>query len=145
MATVRRAARPIAPHLSIYTRGPHMIVSILHRITGDAMAIAGTLLLLAWLWAVSAGPEAYEAFTAWVWSPAEGNTAQTVVSWLAKAVLVGLTWAFFQHLLSGIRHLVLDTGAGYGLPQNRMWSRVVLAGGVLLTAAFWLAVFFKGL
>ena len=26
-------------------------------------------------------------------------------------VLIGLTWGFFQHLLSGIRHLVMDTGA----------------------------------
>ena len=34
-------------------------------------------------------------------------------------VLVGLTWAFWQHLLSGLRHLVMDTGAGFELKVNR--------------------------
>ena len=34
-------------------------------------------------------------------------------------VLVGLTWAFFQHLLSGVRHLVMDTGAGFELGTNK--------------------------
>ena len=145
MATVRRPARPIAPHLSVYERGPHMIVSILHRITGDSLAIAGLMLLLGWLGAVAAGPAAYQSFINWVWMPNAGNSAQTVVSWAAKAVLVGLTWAFFQHMLSGIRHLVLDTGAGYGLPTNRFWSRMVLGGGIVLTAIVWLLIFARGL
>ena len=41
---------------------------------------------------------------------------------IAKIVLVGLTWAFFQHMLSGLRHFVLDMGAGYELKTNRFWS-----------------------
>ena len=28
--------RPLSPHLQIWKWGPHMLVSILHRITGDA-------------------------------------------------------------------------------------------------------------
>jgi succinate dehydrogenase / fumarate reductase cytochrome b subunit len=34
-------------------------------------------------------------------------------------VLIGLTWAFFQHLLSGIRHLVMDTGSGVRAPDQQ--------------------------
>ena len=35
------ANRPMAPHLQIWKWGPHMAVSILHRITGDGMALVG--------------------------------------------------------------------------------------------------------
>ena len=34
-------------------------------------------------------------------------------------VLIGLTWAFFQHLLSGIRHLVMDSGAAFELRDQQ--------------------------
>jgi len=52
-------------------------------------------------------------------------------------VLIGLTWAFFQHLLSGIRHLVMDTGAAFELGVNKTFALVTLIGSVLLTAALW--------
>ena len=41
---------------------------------------------------------------------------------LARLVGIGLTWSFFQHACSGIRHFVLDTGAGYELKVNRTGS-----------------------
>ena len=50
-------------------------------------------------------------------------------------VLVGLTWAFFQHLLSGIRHLVMDTGAGFELGTNKRFAMLTIVGSLLLTAA----------
>ena len=43
------AQRPLSPHLQIWKWGPHMLVSILHRITGDGMALAGLGILLWWL------------------------------------------------------------------------------------------------
>ena len=48
-----------------------------------------------------------------------------------------LTWALFQHTFSGLRHLVMDIGAGYELPVNKFWSTMTLVGSVLLTAALW--------
>jgi succinate dehydrogenase / fumarate reductase cytochrome b subunit len=54
--------------------------------------------------------------------------------------LVGLTWAFFQHLFSGIRHLVMDTGAGFELGINRTFAILTLVASVLLTAALWVYV-----
>ncbi len=124
--------RPISPHLGIYTRGPHMIASIMHRITGDGLAIVGTLVFLGWIGSLAMGPSAYAQFTDWM------NTI------LGRVVLVGLTWAVFSHATTGIRHLVLDTGAGYELKANRMWSLVALLLPVLLTAATWLFIFGKG-
>ena len=38
---------------------------------------------------------------------------------LGYIVGIGLTFALFQHMVSGIRHFVLDTGAGYELKINR--------------------------
>ncbi len=126
-------SRPISPHLGIYTRGPHMIASIMHRITGDGLATVGTALLLWWLGALATGEAAYAQFL------------ECMGSWPGRIILIGLTWAVFSHASSGIRHLVLDTGAGYELKANRMWSLVVLVLPVLLTAATWLFIFGKGI
>ena len=55
-------------------------------------------------------------------------------------VLVGLSWAFFNHLASGLRHLVMDIGAGYELTLNKTFSILTPVFGVVLTAAFWAAL-----
>ncbi|WP_194954188.1 succinate dehydrogenase, cytochrome b556 subunit [Sphingopyxis solisilvae] len=135
-------ARPRAPHLQVYKWGPAMAVSILHRASGDGLAIVGALMFLWWLGAIAAGPDAYAAFVACVWhdpSP-EITLFRQITNILGKVVLVGVTWAFFQHLFSGLRHLILDTGAGYELKTNKMWSALVIAAGVLATAATWLCI-----
>ena len=56
---------------------------------------------------------------------------------LGLLVLVGLTWSFFQHLLTGIRHLIMDTGAAFELGINKTFAILTFAGSVLLTAALW--------
>jgi succinate dehydrogenase / fumarate reductase cytochrome b subunit len=102
-----------------------MTVSILHRITGAALTVAGLAILGWWLAALAAGDEAYAQFTA---------VAQ---HWAGMTVLVGLTWAFWQHFFSGLRHLVLDTGSGYELKVNRFWSVMTLVGSLFATALTW--------
>ena len=118
-------ARPLSPHLTIWKWGPHMLVSILHRITGGALTVVGLALLSWWLAAIAGCEVAYERFTAIPSHP------------LSLVVLASLTWAFWQHFFSGLRHLVLDTGAGYELKINRFWSVMTLAGSLLATAATW--------
>ncbi|MBB5734159.1 succinate dehydrogenase / fumarate reductase cytochrome b subunit [Altererythrobacter atlanticus] len=122
------ANRPLSPHLQIWKWGPHMLVSILHRVTGDGMAFVALPVLLWWLGAMASGPEAYETF-AWA--------ATTPIGYI---VLVGISWAFFNHLASGIRHFVLDIGAGYELKTNRAWSIGTIVIAVVLTVAFWAAI-----
>jgi succinate dehydrogenase / fumarate reductase cytochrome b subunit len=102
-----------------------MLVSIVHRITGAGLSIVGLAVLTWWLMAISGGPESYAAFSKAASHP------------LGLVVLVGLTWAFFQHLLSGIRHLVMDTGAAFELGINKTFAVLTLAGSVLLTALLW--------
>lgn len=117
--------RPLSPHLSIWKWGPHMLVSILHRVTGDGMALVGLPVLVWWLAALASGPAAYEDFAAVAGSP------------LGYIVLAGISWAFFNHLVSGLRHFVLDIGAGYELTINKTFSVLSPVLGVVLTAAFW--------
>jgi len=114
-----------------------MLVSILHRVTGDGMAVFGTALLVWWLYAAATGGASYATFQYYVWQAAPGDTLGCIANVAGRILLVGLTWAFFQHLLSGLRHFVLDMGAGYELKINRTWSLAVLALSVVLTALFW--------
>nr|WP_248455386.1 succinate dehydrogenase, cytochrome b556 subunit [Sphingopyxis sp. MSC1_008] len=142
MAGNEPSARPRSPHLQVYKWTPAMAVSILHRASGDGLAIVGACMFLWWLGALAAGPDAYAAFLACVWhdpSPEVGLVHQ-ITNIVGKVVLVGLTWAFFQHLFSGLRHFVLDTGAGYELKTNKLWSIAVITAGVLATAATWLYI-----
>jgi succinate dehydrogenase / fumarate reductase, cytochrome b subunit len=135
--------RPLSPHLQVWKWGPHMTVSILHRVAGDGLSFVGLPLLLWWLGALVSGPEAYATLVHWVWAGEPGHALQPFTNVLGKIALVGLTWAFMQHTLSGLRHLVLDTGAGYELTVNKTWSWVVLIAGPLLTAAFWAALLLR--
>lgn len=118
-------SRPLSPHLTVWRWGPGMAVSILHRATGAALSFAGLGILTWWLFAIAGGPEAYATFTAAATHP------------LGLVVLIGVTWSFFQHLLSGIRHLVMDTGAGFELGINKTFAILTIVGSVLLTAALW--------
>jgi succinate dehydrogenase / fumarate reductase, cytochrome b subunit len=118
-------SRPLSPHLTIWRWGPHMLVSILHRATGVALSIAGLAILTWWLLSLAQGQEAYANFSKIAASP------------IAIIVLIGLTWSFFQHLLSGIRHLVMDTGAAFELGINKTFAILTIVGSVLLTALVW--------
>jgi succinate dehydrogenase / fumarate reductase cytochrome b subunit len=105
-----------------------MLGSILHRVTGAGLSILGLAVLTWWLTALAGGTEAYAAF------------GKAAVHPVGIIVLVGLTWAFFQHLLSGIRHLFMDTGAGFELDTNKTFAILTLVGSVLLTAALWIYI-----
>jgi succinate dehydrogenase / fumarate reductase cytochrome b subunit len=102
-----------------------MLISILHRITGAGLATIGAAVLVWWLVAASTSAKAYESF------------AGHADNWYGVVIGVGLTWAFFQHMLSGVRHFVLDMGAGYELSTNKLWSVVTMAAAIALTALFW--------
>ena len=123
--------RPLSPHLEIWRWGPAMALSILHRVSGNGLAFVGLGILLWWLGALVSGPPAYATF------------AGVAGSWYGLIVLVGISWAFFNHLSSGIRHFVLDLGAGYELNENAIWSWLSMASGIVLTAGFWAAILLR--
>jgi succinate dehydrogenase / fumarate reductase cytochrome b subunit len=102
-----------------------MLVSILHRITGAGLTFLGLAIFTWWLLAAAGTGEDYTLFT------------DVVTQWFGRVVLIGLTWAFFQHLLSGIRHLAMDSGAAFELGVNKTSAILTIIGSVALTAAVW--------
>jgi len=133
----RNPGRPLSPHLTIWKWGPHMLVSILHRATGVALATGGAMLFVWWLSAIASGPEAYATFARYVIDAGDTGGVALVTTLLAKVAAIGLTWAFFQHMSTGIRHLVLDIGAGYELKTNRMFAQLTMVASTFLTLALW--------
>jgi succinate dehydrogenase / fumarate reductase cytochrome b subunit len=108
-----------------------MAVSILHRVSGNGLAVVGLGTLLCWLGSLAAGPAAYATFT------------EQAGSWYGMVILVGISWAFFNHMASGIRHFVMDIGAGFELVSNARWSVLTPIIAILLTAAFWAALLLR--
>ena len=102
-----------------------MAVSILHRASGVALSFAGLGVLTWWLVAVAGDANGFDSFAKAAHHP------------LGIVVLIGLTWSFFQHLLSGIRHLVTDTGAALELGPNKTSAVATVVCSLLLTAAMW--------
>ena len=116
--------RPLSPHLQIYRPTLTMLMSIAHRITG-MLLYAGTILLAMWLISVATGP-AYFAFV-----------NEFFASYFGRLLLLGYTWALLHHMLGGIRHLIWDTGTGFGPRSIEILAWVTLVGSIGLTIAVW--------
>ncbi len=117
-------ARPLSPHLQIYRWQIGNSLSILHRLTGIALAF-GLLALCYWLISLAGGEKTYAAATRVLASP------------LGLLVLVGWTFAFLYHLLNGVRHLFWDMGYGFERTQRHASGWFAVLGSVVLTISFW--------
>jgi succinate dehydrogenase / fumarate reductase cytochrome b subunit len=124
-------ARPLSPHLQIYRWQLTMVLSIIHRATGVALA-AGTILLIALLLALAAGPDAYQSVRAFC------------SSWLGLLLLFGWSWALCFHMFNGLRHLLWDVGWGFEIPRAYLTGWTVVAASLVMTALIWACVFAQG-
>lgn len=106
-----------------------MTVSILHRVTGSGMATVGSVLLVWWLAAIAGGAKSYALF--------HFVFGETLGGALGYIFGVGLTLSFFQHLASGVRHFILDTGAGYELKGNKRGALATFVFSIIATIIFW--------
>jgi succinate dehydrogenase / fumarate reductase cytochrome b subunit len=123
--TRQAVQRPLSPHLGIYRPTLTMTMSIVHRVTGAALFF-GTLLLCWWLLAAASGPSAYAKVQAFMGS------------FLGGLILFGYTWALIHHMLGGIRHLIWDTGRGFGPAERERLTLATLVGSIGLTLAIWI-------
>jgi succinate dehydrogenase / fumarate reductase cytochrome b subunit len=120
----RQAARPLSPHLQIYSPLINMVMSILHRITGAALYF-GTLIAAWVLVAAASGPD-YFAFVTGL-----------LATWPGQLILFGYTWALLHHLVGGIRHFIWDTGRGFDLATIDLlsWGTIAVSGAA--TVLIW--------
>jgi succinate dehydrogenase / fumarate reductase cytochrome b subunit len=118
------AARPLSPHLQIYRPMLTMMMSIVHRITGVALYF-GMIIVAWWFLAAASGPAGYAKFE---WFAG---------SIIGRLILFGYTWALIHHALGGVRHLIWDTGHGFG-PNEREWLAAAnLIGSIAITVILW--------
>ncbi len=122
-------ARPLSPHLEIYSLSISMAMSIIHRITGGALFF-GTALLAWWLIAAASGPDYFNYVNA------------IFGSILGRIVLFGYTWALLHHMFGGIRHLIWDTGRGFDLGTVDRMCWISLFGSIGATIVIWLLASF---
>src|SRR4029077_20328552 len=96
--------RPLSPFMfpTWYRFQITSAVSILHRLTGIALAV-GSILLVWWLITVAAGRGVFAPPHTFCASP------------IGLVLLFGWSVAFFYHLCNGIRLLAWDAGYGFEL------------------------------
>ena len=126
LSSTTRHQRPLSPFLS-YRWQYTMTLSILHRITGCALSV-GLLMFVYWVVAIAGGADAY------------AGAQQVLAHPVWRLALVVFSFAFFYHLLNGIRHLVWDAGVGFERRAARTSGWIVFIAAVLATAGFWMLV-----
>ena len=123
--------RPLSPFTTIYRWQITMTLSILHRITGVALAI-GAFGVVWWLVAVAGGGERYAEFMS------------LATSLPGRIALIGFSYCLIYHLLNGLRHMLWDSGRAMSIPQIYRTGWTVVALSILGTAALWLYAFGQG-
>ena len=123
------AERPLSPHITVYRWAYTMTLSILHRVSGVALAV--TLLgFVLWLVSASLGAEAYAA------------VLPRVMSVPGKLLAALAVTALIYHLCNGLRHLAWDMGWGFERADARR-SAVVVVAVTLIAAAVCVYLMFR--
>jgi succinate dehydrogenase / fumarate reductase cytochrome b subunit len=101
-----------------------MALSITHRVTGVGLGI-GTLLLSGWLLTAATSEAGFERFQYFLGS--------------AFGIFLVFCWSLSLvfHLMTGLRHLWMDTGHGYDEKAYHDSGIAVLAGTAVLTILIW--------
>ena len=122
MAEANRIERPLSPFMIGPYYRPQLtsMSSILTRITGNAMIVA-VFLIVWWLLALAAGPEAFATAEWWI------------TSWVGNLVMFLSLWGIWYHYLAGLRHLIFDAGKGLDIPTAEKLGWVCIYGSVVLT------------
>lgn len=101
-----------------------MLMSGIHRATGFALYF-GVLLFAIWICAAANSKEHFDVLNG------------LLGSFLGRLILFGFTWSLIHHMVSGIRHLVGDTGRGLEKDFARRMAIATLVISIVLTIVLW--------
>ena len=118
--------RPLSPHLQVYRWPLSMALSIMHRVSGVGLGI-GTLLMTAWLVSAATSENGFERFQYFLGSA------------FGMFLLFAWTLALVFHLMSGLRHLWMDTGHGFAEKEYESSGLAVLVCTGVFTVLIWVA------
>ncbi len=116
---------PLSPHLQIYRWNISSLISISHRVTG-IINVIGLIIICLWIGLLFVGESSYELINVFF------------QSYFGKLFIIGFTWSYSFHLLSGIRHFILDLGYGYEIKTANASGLIVIVSSLLLTVLLWL-------
>ena len=122
------AERPLSPHFTVYRFAYTMVLSLLHRATGVALAV-GLVVLAGWLIAAAKGAAAYDRYIGILGT---GFLQVLLGAWL---------FALVFHFANGIRHLCWDAGVGLEKAQARRSAWIVVVLVTVVTLALLYAFF----
>jgi succinate dehydrogenase / fumarate reductase cytochrome b subunit len=114
----RSATRPVYLNLVQIRLPIGGFVSIIHRITGAALALATPFAL----WALQASFESEARFE---------QVRALLGTGLGRAAVLLVLWMLVQHLYSGLRHLFIDIDVGVDLPVARRTAWVTLIASIV--------------
>ena len=120
--------RPLSPHLQVYKPQLTSMMSIMHRITGFALAV-GLIVPVMWLMSLTQGPSAYAEFH------------EFMRSGFGLTLLFGWTFSLSYHLLNGLRHLMWDSGRGLGIKTTYLTGWAVIVLSLIITAVLIFSAF----
>ena len=104
---------PLSPHIQVYKWHVSSLVSIVTRITGIINILLITLICF-WFTFLSLGESSYELIKLFL------------NSIFGKFIAVGITWSFSFHILSEIRHLIMDLGYGFEIKTSNLTGMIVI-------------------
>ena len=116
---------PLSPHIQVYRWHISSLVSISHRITGIVNISAITIICF-WIFSLLFGEPSYNLIKLFL---------QSV---FGKFIILCLTWSFSFHVLSEIRHLMMDLGYGFELKTTKITGLLVIFGSIFFTILFYL-------
>ena len=115
------AERPLSPHITVYRWAYTMTLSILHRVSGVALAVSLIGFVL-WLVSASLGAAAYAAIL------------PLLMSVPARILLALAVAALIYHCCNGLRHLAWDMGWGFERADARRSAALVIVATVIAAA-----------
>ena len=115
--------RPISPHLTIYRPQITSMLSIFHRITGALLFLS--LLVVSW-W-----------FILFIFSDFKQQYIDICSFKVFKLLLFLISFCFFYHLSTGIRHLIWDTASLMSLKFVYITGYCTILSSFTMTAIFW--------
>ncbi|HEX7944766.1 MAG TPA: succinate dehydrogenase, cytochrome b556 subunit [Phenylobacterium sp.] len=122
----------MSPHLQVWRWHVTMLTSILHRVTGVGLYLAG-LIAAVWAIALAGGADSYSLFLV------------VMASWFGKLIFAGMSLSLFFHLGNGVRHIIWDFGHGLSKEDASASSFAVLGFAIAATGAVWAIAFMMGL
>ena len=121
---VIKNSRPLSPHLSIYKLQISSVLSIGHRLSGVGLFFG----LAAFCW----------WFIFWVFSKFEPCYLDFLDSSMVKLILFLVSYSYFYHFCTGIRHFVWDAGYGFSIKSINLTGWLAVIVSVCLTVIYWL-------